>query len=359
MRASFLHYGSIQKIAILYIIIWSISPPLEIDMIYRLIALACAGIWGIFAITRGLPYERQHLYALFFLLMVCLIGFIETSSLKGVLRQIAIIILVLCFIINYFYQGRWEELKGIIPIVLIVFIFFNLKTAAVLIEDPTIARKLVRADESIYPYLRQGVGGYNLIYPQVCIFPAILAWIIKAFRNNKTCFLIGCVWLISYVLCILNAGYSIAIFATILGMFMLWFYKGENVLGAFLMAIVIFLIGLGSILYVDGIRNSLLQIFDGTAVAKKINDLVASAEAGAAEGSIYVRINAYRSSLKAIFNYPIIGGLWFGSGGGHSALLDAFAKYGVWGGYIYAKMLFHVPNYYNRNIIYHQVKIFK
>ena len=40
--------------------------------------------------------------------------------------------------------------------------------------------------------------------------------------------------------------------------------------------------------------------------------------------------------------YPLIGGLWFqgGSGGGHSALLDSFAKYGVFGGYVFTKMIF-------------------
>ena len=42
----------------------------------------------------------------------------------------------------------------------------------------------------------------------------------------------------------------------------------------------------------------------------------------------------------------MIGGLWIKSGGGHSAIFDAIAKYGLWGGIIYAVMIFYVPNHY-------------
>ena len=40
-------YAFIQKIAVLYLVVWTVSPPLQVDMIYRLIALACAGVWFI------------------------------------------------------------------------------------------------------------------------------------------------------------------------------------------------------------------------------------------------------------------------------------------------------------------------
>jgi len=52
--------------------------------------------------------------------------------------------------------------------------------------------------------------------------------------------------------------------------------------------------------------------------------------------------------MNVILEYPLVGGLWMRSGGGHSAILDQFAKYGVWGGVIYTIMLFAVPNEYKR-----------
>lgn len=346
----------IQKIAVLYIIIWSIAPPLEIDMIYRYLALACTGVWVVIALKRGLNIERIHIYAVLFAVLVAIITFIERGSLDGILQQIAIYILVVCFIINHFYSdGRWHELKGLVPIVLILLIIYNYRTAQILIEDPTIARRLVRADETVYEYLRQGIGGYSLIYPQVCIFPAILAWILKAFKNNFLYFLIGCVWLFTYVSCIANAGYSIAIFTSIAGTIILLFYKGKNIFRATLITVIIFALGLGAILYLDGVRGFLLEFFDGTAVATKINDLVATSESGVAEGSIYERIEAYRASFTVAFQYPILGGLWMSSGGGHSALLDVLAKFGIWGLYIYGKMAFNVPIEYKKKYVHYFV----
>lgn len=335
--------GFFQKLMVLYVIVWSISPPLEIDMVYRLLALGCVGIWALAAMKRGLYVERVHVYAAFFAVMVVVITYFQTESINGILQQIAIYILVVCFWINCFYRNRWDELSGIISIVLILLIVFNWKTGTVLLEDPTIARRLVRADESVYGYLRQGVGGYSLIYPQVCIFPAFLAWTLRALKHNKKCFALGLIWLFSYIRCISNAGYSIAIFTSIVGAVILLAFKGRRVWTSIVLAVLIFVVGLWMIINVDSFREMLLNTFDGTAVAMKINDLVASSQEGAAEGSIYVRIEAYKGSLNTILNYPVIGSLWMASGSGHSALLDMFAKYGIWGGSIYAYMLFHVP----------------
>lgn len=339
----------IQKAAVLYLIIWTISPPLEIDMIYRLLALGAAGIWFIVALRRRLVVEKVHIYAIVYMFLVILIAYLEKGSFDAILRQIAIYILVICFFIHCFYkENGWHELSGIVPIVLILLLIYNWRTAEILLEDPTIARKLVRADESVYEYLRQGIGGYSLVYPQVCIFPAIIAWILRAYRNNKIYFGIGCIWLYTYILCISRAGYSIAIFASIVGVIMLFFYRGRNIWTAFAIAAVIFMAVMGAILYVDSFREYLLQTFDGTAVAKKIEDLVATSETGVAEGSIYERMEAYQGSIDVILEYPLVGGLWMRSGGGHSAIMDQFAKYGIWGGIIYTMMLFAVPNEYKR-----------
>ena len=99
----------------------------------------------------------------------------------------------------------------------------------------------------------------------------------------------------------------------------------------------------------------LLEFFDGTAVAKKINDLVATSESGAAEGSINDRVITYQATFNTIFRFPIIGGLWWESGGGHSALADAFAKYGLFGGYVFCKILYSVPNIYKKAFIYKRI----
>ena len=132
---------------------------------------------------------------------------------------------------------------------------------------------------------------------------------------------------------------------------MLFFYKGKSGIKAFIVAGVLFAAIMLSIVYIDAFREWLLEIFDGTAVAKKINDLVATSETGAVEGSIQDRVKAYANSFRVVAQYPIIGSLWRASGGGgHSGFFDTVAKYGIWGGWFFIKAVYSVPNYYKKKI---------
>ena len=88
-------------------------------------------------------------------------------------------------------------------------IVFNIITFRELEIDPTLARRIVRADVEIYPFMRRGVGGFALEHMQVFVFPVLLAWIIKSFKNHKFYFFIGVIWVVSYVLLILNSQRNI------------------------------------------------------------------------------------------------------------------------------------------------------
>ncbi len=343
-------YGTVQMLAVLYLVIWTISPPLEIDLIYRLIALAAAAVWFVILLIRENPVilGKEHVAALFFMLAVILVTFIETEDFESILKQIAIFMLVICFIMNYFYRGKWDELSGILIVVFVLLIVWNIKTYSALVEDPTIARLLVRDDEGVYSYLRQGVGGYSLVYPQVCVSSAVLAWTIKAFRKNWLKFAVGCVWAVTFVMMVSKAGYSLAIFTSAVGTVILLLYKGKNSVSAFFTALAIFAGSMMAILYLHDFRSFLLEFFDGTAVAKKINDLVATSDSGAAEGSIQDRMVAYKGSIDTIIKYPLIGALWRDGGGGHSAFFDIIAKYGVFGGVMFSVMFYAVPRYYKQ-----------
>ncbi len=344
-------YGFIQKISVLYLTLWTISPPLQVDMIYRIIALVCAVLWVAIWFVRETPLTlgKEQVGALIFLIAVMVVVYFEKYDFSELIKQIALIMLVICFMMTYFYDDKWDELYGIIPIVLILLTIWNYKTFNLLIEDHTIARTLVRDDESTYEFLRQGIGGYSLVYPQVCISPLILAWTLKAFKNHKIFFAIGAVWAYTFIRLLELAGYSIALFASAIGLLLLLFYRGKSVVAAFVVTILVFIAIMASILYVEPFREWILETFDGTAVARKVNDLVSTADSGVTGDSIQLRINAYINSLGDMVKYPVIGSLWRESGGGHSAVLDTFSKYGWFGGYALIMMIYHVPFHYKHN----------
>ena len=346
----------IQQISVLYLVIWTISPFMEVDNIWRIGALAAFGLWLICAMSRGLHLERIHMLTLAFLALVVIVNIIENNGFGKIMRPINYYMMVLFFIVGHFYVDKWKELYFIVPIILLFLIYFNFKSAFKVMEDPTIARLIVRNDENVYQYLREGIGGYGLVYPQVVTFPVIVMWIFKTIKCKKIYFIIGVAWVVSYIMFILNANYSIAIVGSLISLIILLFYKGHSIGLAFAVSLGLFIALMMMILYWDDFRNMLLEFFDGTAVAKKINDLVASSESGEAEGTINLRMITYQRTFGTIFKFPFIGGLWWESGGGHSALGDAFAKYGIFGGYIFCKIMYGVPLLYKKTFGYKQIQ---
>ena len=346
----------IQQISVLYMVIWSISPFMMIGNIWRIGALGAFVLWLICAMNRGLHFEKIHMLALVFMAMVVVVNIIENNGFGKIMSPIQYYMLVLFFIVGHFYRDKWKELYFIVPIVLLLLIFFNFKSAFTVMDDPTIARRIVRDDADVYQYFRQGVGGYGLVYPQVVTFPVLVMWLFKSFTHRKIYFIIGIVWISSYILFVLNANYSIAIMGSLISLIILLFYKGHSVGLAFAVSLGLFIALMMMILYWDDFRNMLLDFFDGTAVAKKINDLVATSESGQAEGSINARMVRYQSDFDTIFHFPIIGGLWWESGGGHSALGGVFAKYGLFGGYVFCKMIFCVPIHYKKRYGYKRIQ---
>lgn len=333
----------LQSLCVLYITVWTISPPLQIDNIYRIAALGAVGLWFLLNIPYNVKLERIHILAIVFAMLVMIVALMESDGkINNILRPINYYMLVITFIMAYCYKDRWQELSWMIPIVLILLIYFNYQTYKTVSDNPAVARLIVRNDPEIFHYMRRGVGGYGLLYPQVCVLPMIVSWIIAAFKKHWVRFVIGVLWLISYYLYLFNSGYSIAVVASIAGLIILFFYRRSSIVLAvititILIAILVWLIG-----YNSGFRGWLLSIFDGTKVAQKINDLYLSITTTKTADSIMERSERYQAALNTIITYPIIGGLWFpnGSGGGHSAILDTFAKFGLFGGYILIKIIF-------------------
>lgn len=362
MRKSISGLGLVQSMAVLYLIVWSVSPPLGIDLIYRLLALGLAAVWAFIALMRKIQLETVHIWAALFIVLVIFCAYFENNSLSDIIKQIANFMLFVSFIMFAFYYKKslWHELSFFIPLIFLLLLYFNVTTTRALIADPTLARLIVRNDESVYTYMRQGVGGYALVYSQVLFFPAAFMWTLRVFKRSRIKFIISLAWVISYFFLLANASYSIAIFTSLAALFVMFFYKGKSIIGVIIVSLILFVGAMALILYVTPFREWLLVTFDGTAVAKKINDLVATSESGAAEGSIQVRVNAYMASFRALLRYPIIGSLWNKNvgAGGHSAVIDFFVKYGIAGGYMYTRMIYSVPNTFkkdNENKVVHYV----
>ena len=332
----------LQMISIFYLMVWSVSPPLQMDLIYRLLALGLAFIWFLVEFFRRFEFTRMQIWCALFMAGVAIIAYI-LNGFNGVMGEIAVYMMVLAYFINIYSSDSWQNYSFIVPITLGLLIFFNYQTASALEEDASIARQLVRDTEELYVYMRRGIGGYGLVYPQVVISPVVFAWTLKALEKNKFFFAVGAVWSASFWWLLSNAGYSIAVIASAVSLIILIFYRRRSIVPAFAISVALIIVGVLLLVYVEGFRNLVLQIFDGTKVVRKIEDLLSTAEGEMAD-SFNGRITRYWMSILTSLQYPVIGCKLFNNQvGGHSEILDMIARYGVWGGVPVIVMTFYTP----------------
>lgn len=337
----------LQMAAVLYLLVWSIAPPLQLDMIFRLLALGLAFVWFFLEFFQRFEFTPVQIWCALFMVGVALIAFIQGGA-GAIMGEIAVFMMVLAYFINIYSVDSWQNYRIVVPITIGLLLFFNYRTVSALELDPSIARRLVRNSEELYVFMRRGVGGYGLIYPQVCIAPVIYAWTLKSFEYNKLYFVLGIAWGVSFWMLLNNAGYSIAIFAAGISLFLLIFYRRRSVVPAIIISVALFVAVVLLLVYVESFRNVVLKIFEGTKVVRKIEDLLETA-AGETADSFSNRVERYWKSLKTCFRFPLIGGILFGGeAGGHSEILDTFAKYGVWGGVPTFLMIFHAPNAFKK-----------
>ena len=337
----------IQIVAVVYLTVWSIAPPLQMDLIFRLLALGLAFLWFVIELFSRFEFTRIQIFCAIFMAGVAVIAYVK-SGVGAVMGGIAVYMMVLSYFINVYSGEKWQTYRLVIPIAIGLLIFFNYRTASELSRDATIARLLVRDSEELYGYMRRGIGGYGLVYPQVVIAPVVYAWTLKSFEHNKLYFVLGAAWIVSFWALVLNCGYSIAIITAAVSFIILLFYRRRSILPAFLIAVVLIIAIVLLLVYVEGFRNVILRIFDGTKVVRKIEDLLSTAEGETAD-SFSIRVERYWRSLRSILQYPIIGGVLFnGSVGGHSEILDTFAQYGAWGGIPTLIMIFQTPSSFKK-----------
>lgn len=249
----------IQTVAVMYLLVWSVSPMLQIDMIWRLLALGFAFAWFFIEFFRHFEFTAMQIWAGLFMAGVALITYFRYGA-DQVIGQIAVYMMVLAFFINVYSSDEWENYKYAVPIILCLLIYFNYRTATALAQDASLARRLVRDTEELYVYLRKGVGGYGLVYPEVCIAPVIYAWTLKSFEGHKLYCLIGVAWTVSFWAVIMNAGYSIAIFAALISFIILLFYRGQSFIPVILISAGIIIVIVLALVYWEGFRN-LIWIF--------------------------------------------------------------------------------------------------
>ena len=327
----------ILRMCSLYILIWTISPPLQHPMVFRVLVLGAGLMWLLLSWFK-IAEVKTDIHTIYLAVCgFCAIAIIiewafGSNFVDAVISQLQIIILLL-FVLQYVYYSK-NDIQFIKLLTIIAIICLSIWQIRTLIEyqtNPGVSRLLVRSSEDAKYYASQGVGGYGLVYPSVFTNAALMYLLTRVKGFRKIFVLIP---LVIGLLLVFSSGFLIAVIMTLvsLGCWAIRMFNNQNVkaisLSIVCLSIIVFIAMELLLKYSDSIVSAL----DGTFYKIKVQEIINALKTDQTTGKLEGRTSRYIESITAIFKYPIIGAkiLGFESDiGGHSTLLDLIGLFGV------------------------------
>ena len=338
---------NILRACSVFIAVWTVSPPLQHPMIFRMLVVVASLIW-IFMSMLKISKDNTGIFITYLTIcgFIVLAIFIEYICGKGIVESIIsqlqnVIFLLFLLQFVYYYKNDVAFLKILTVILFACLLVWQIRTLVEYEINPGVSRMLVRSSEDAIKYASMGVGGYGLIYPTIFTNMALMYLFGRVKGIKKVLIAIP---LIIGIYLVFSAGFLIAVIMTLVSIICwisrLFFSTNvKTICLSFLLMLVLVFIAMELLLqYGDAIVSAL----DGTYYKVKVKEILEALRTDEVTGKLEGRTSRYLESFLGVFRYPIIGAklLGFESDiGGHSALLDILGWFGIFG------ILYHVSIY--------------
>ena len=249
-------------------------------------------------------------------------------------------IIYFVFILDVFkYLKDYKGLALISFVALIVFLITAITTINGLNQFPYASRLLAgglrasmgeaEALQWINLYKRIGIGGYDYIYGIAILFPVIVCFFKKKWKNKKINIFYGILTIVLYYT-VLKSGYATALIVTTFsGLVALFYNKNVNIF--FIVSIVMVIIGLfiSTSIFSD-LTIFIANLFEtGTLLNRKTLEIHDALFENTIRGSVGSRVDLFGISLSSFLSNPLIGGGKTANLGGHAIWLDLLGTYGI------------------------------
>jgi hypothetical protein len=348
----------LQKVCIIYNIVWAISPILAYGTIYRVLAVLASVSWLLLEIFRpnNIFVKPSRLTLLFLSFLLFQIGLkIIVPDQFGFVAYFQLYIFYLFGLMGESLRKRnYQGIEYMVLIVLLLMPIWMLTTNIALASmegenGATVTRVLAKSSAEAEALTELGVGGYGMVYFLVLYIPSIFFLIRKRseilFKSkilNKLFYPIILTNFLSGIYTIYKADYVIAILLMLVGLGFSFFYSPTNRVkkGLFLGGLVagVVVIPMLIVRYI----NELSEIFWGTSLHRKLVDIQISVVSGKSSGTVLDRTERYMRSIGYYLDNPIFGTLKKDNLGKHSMVLDTFAQYGTLLGILFVFTLMYL-----------------
>lgn len=332
-----------QLAMVLYIAAWVISPPLMVSVPARLLALACGGLWLAIEVFRdptgGILTPGIGLTVIAFAAISGIIAY-ATEGTAGLIADIQtyIALLFALFLASYRRRGLWQ-LRPAFWCTMLLLSVWILRTLVGYEEQPNASRLMTRSGEIQESLAAAGVGGYALIYTLAMTVPLVMYLAGRRSSLTTSARVALAVVLAMSCFCILRAGFSIAVLLALIGGGTTFLVKRVNGRTLVVMA----LAATGLLTAWPYLRENVSTASENSLYQQKVADTLFLVEGGEVAGTMDSRVRRYEESVARFLESPVFGTMSVSKTGGHSSLLDRFARHGIGLGSLFAFLLLNEP----------------
>ena len=347
----------LRRIALTYLIVWVLSPPLAYGTTWRVLAVLAMILWlALDTLAPRSVLRRPNWPVLCALAFVIYSAFIEwlVPDAATINRQFQVwIMFFFLFVGESHRRGRSDEARFCFWVVLLVLPVWSFATLwGINTISADVSRTISRSSQEARDLVEQGIGGFTYVYTVVLCLPFLTQLAFRAdndWGRRQTKWKRRLSRLVIWVnfqlasLLVIRAGYTIALILAAFAFLSVALIRSRRTLP---FAISVCFVGVLVLLASVATQPALRALGDaaaGTEYSAKVRDIRSSLEEDQTTGTVEGRTERYIRSLRLFVENPVLGTLTFDDVGKHSSILDRFAQYGIVFGLLFLALLIHVP----------------
>lgn len=346
----------IRRLALAYLLVWVLFPPLAYGIQWRVIAVVAMSTWMLLELSsRRSVLLRPNsivLGAIAFVVYTLAIEWL-VPDLGAFSRHYQVLIMLFFLLVGEsFRRGREDDARFCFWIVLLVLPIGALGTLQGLDTFGTgAARVVTRSSTQAMEFTEQGIGGFSLVYTTVLCLPFLLTLALNPrslaarFRGKwgrRGAHGLVVVNLALALLLVTRAGYTIALLLASATVAIVMLVRSRRAKPLILSLCTSALLITCAVVALNPVLDTLQVAAAGTEYETKVRDVRFSLQGGESEGTVEDRMERYTRSLDLFFENPVLGTFRFDDLGKHSAILDRFAQYGFGVGLLFLWLIGYV-----------------
>ncbi|MDA7880418.1 hypothetical protein N9A76_03080 [Mariniblastus sp.] len=334
--------NTIQQVAFIVICGWFIVPAFQASGLARIAVCLAALVWGVCEYARS-PDSFQHpprstVSLLLFMLLLVSIELLDGGWKTLRVHTFPLISMIIVLIGIQAQAKKQRDHRWSIFIILALACFVAITTVNKLQVDNWAARTVVRNTEEAGELMAENVGGYVFVYLASALCPLLFYVTLRLKSPDSMALFLRIVAAGMFIICcvaVWKAGFGLAVVASIGGCFIIIAPKSRPAFWLFATFALLLMWSAN-----EQIFDNLEIATEGTPLHQKsiaIKEYLINSEA---VNRINARQERYTRSIGLFFESPLIGQASRRDVGKHSTLLDAFAEFGLIGGFLFCFGMF-------------------